>query len=152
MSGSSSRKSLFSFSKQKKNGGPLLSPSTGGPKRALSVRSLKYNVHDINGAYRVPKTENYTEKIHTFFSKDKKQNCFTQHAHQKRGVPAPNKYQKPLNWKTLNQNDNRQQWSQSKRITETDKILATRKLRLPGPASYKVKDGYKVPNGGYKQN
>jgi len=72
MSGSSSRKSLFSFSKQKKNGGPLLSPSTGGPKRALSVRSLKYNVHDINGAYRVPKTENYTEKIHTFFSKDKK--------------------------------------------------------------------------------
>tara|TARA_B110000285_G_scaffold99475_1_gene113307 strand:- start:129 stop:371 length:243 start_codon:yes stop_codon:yes gene_type:complete len=80
---------MFSFSKQQKSRGP---PSYGGHKRALSVRSLKGGLHDINEAYRAPKTENYREEIHTYFSKGKKVNCFTQHAHAKKGVPAPNKY------------------------------------------------------------
>ena len=148
LSGTASRKSVFSFSKYKRNRGP---PSTGGPQRALSVRSLKHVVHDINDAYKAPKTANYTEQIHTYFGQGPKVNCFTEHAHHKRGIPPPNKYQRPLNWKTQNQGDNRQKFLGAKRITEVDKILATKKLRLPGPASYKVKDGYKVPNGGVKQ-
>ena len=139
--------SFQNFSKQKKNHGPL---STGGHKRALSVRSLKHDVHDLGNAYRVHRTKHSTEQIRTFFPQGPKVNVFTQHAHHKRGIPAPNKYQRPLSWKTKNQNDNRQKFLGAARTTETDRILATRKLRIPGPGAYKVKDGYKVPNGGYK--
>lgn len=99
--------------------------------KAQSVRHLKYDAY--NPEYVLAKTVPPKENVLTFFSKKSKVNCFTEHAHHKRGVPAPNKYQRPLSWKAVNKNNDRQKFLQEKRITETDKILATRKLRLPGP-------------------
>ena len=57
---------------------------------------------------------------------------------KKKNQPAPNHYMKQANWveESNKNNDNKQKFLKELRITETDKILARRKLKEPGPQSY----------------
>jgi hypothetical protein len=66
---------------------------------------------------------------------------------KKKALPAPNQYNKCLDWavEAIRNKDNFQKFSKSKRVTETDKILERRKLKEPGPQTYNWKENYK-PN------
>jgi hypothetical protein len=57
---------------------------------------------------------------------------------KKKDTPAPNKYSKARNWaeESRKAQDNRQKFLKEDRVTETDRILATKALKLPGPQSY----------------
>lgn len=55
-------------------------------------------------------------------------------------------YIKPLKWTDDNSKHNFQRFLKEQRITSTERILATRKLKLPGPGTYKPQHNFKVYN------
>ena len=82
--------------------------------------------------------------VQGFNAKQPKVNILEQEAERKKSIPAPNKYNKCKNWRDENRADNLQKFLKSERITITDRILATKKLRIPGPSTYKPKMNFKV--------
>ena len=89
---------------------------------------------------------NKWQHLGLFRSKLPKTNIMFEEALKKKSHPAPNQYIKCRDWaKESNKNkDNFQKFMYSKRITQTEEILAQKKLRIPGPQTYKVKDVYKI--------
>jgi hypothetical protein len=55
-------------------------------------------------------------------------------------------YIEPITWSKANSKNRFQKFMKSQRITSTDKILAMKKLKLPGPSTYKPSHNFKVYN------
>ena len=89
---------------------------------------------------------NRWHRLGNFKNKEAKVNILTAQALKKKSLPAPNHYIKQSNWvaESAKNKDNKQRFLKELRITETDKILARRKLKEPGPQTYQPKDGYKA--------
>lgn len=68
-----------------------------------------------------------------------KVNLFEREAKRKQKSPAPWQYIQSADWTKENSKDNLQVFLKGERITETDKILARKKLKEPGPSTYKIK-------------
>ena len=90
-------------------------------------------------SYKVVKTAQSKENIRTFFSTMKKKNYIDYEVNAKKWVPPMNKYIKQHNWKHDNSRNNFQKFLQGDRVTEIDNILKKKKLKLPGPSTYKPK-------------
>lgn len=88
----------------------------------------------------VPKTD--WHRVGVVRPSDSKETQMTLDALRMKHMPAPNQYINCMNWEkeSVNNRDNLQRFGTAKRVTTTDQILETRKLREPGPSSYKVKD------------
>ena len=73
-----------------------------------------------------------------FNSKLPKKNIIYEEALKKKGIPAPNHYIKCSNWAedARKRKDNFQKFMTGKRITQTEEILLTKKLKVPGPSTY----------------
>jgi len=100
---------------------------------------------EFERAYKVKNNPKW-QRLGLFVSKKPKKNILFEEAEKKKGHPAPNHYIKALNWtaESAKAKDNFQKFLKGKRVTQTDEILETRKLRLPGPQTYKCDDGYKA--------
>ena len=61
-------------------------------------------------------------------------------------MPKAQFYIKPTKWSDVNSKYNMQRFQKSQRITHTDQILQTRKLKLPGPGTYKPQHNFKIYN------
>ena len=110
----------------------------------MSKSANDFNKLKFDKAYQVAKTKPIKEITRTFFSKIKtKVNCFDLEASKKKFVPAPTKYGSIRNWSKTK--DRMQQFSSAKRLTVTDQILSRKKLKEPGPGTYKTKQ-YKIVN------
>ena len=86
--------------------------------------------------YYVPTNECYLTKPKTFWSKCKNENVIEQYAKSKKDMPAPNHYKIDNDW-TKN---TKGKFLKGRRITQTDEILAQKKLKMPGPGQYKLPD------------
>ena len=91
-------------------------------------------------SYKVPHQPHWLS-LANGVSKGPKVNVLTEHALSKKYIPAPNQYIKCLDWAKESQknNQNLQKFLKADRITATEQILSRRKLREPGPGSYKPK-------------
>ena len=103
---------------------PMTSATAGN--RRSSIR--KWGVE----GYYVPDNDWMHERPHTFWSNSKKENILEFIARQKKEVPAPNLYQKLIDW---NQNTSGK-FFKSKRLTLIDQILETKKQKPVGPGTY----------------
>ena len=96
-------------------------------------------------SYKVPHQPHWLS-LANGVSKGPKVNVLTEHALSKKYIPAPNQYIKCLDWAKESQknNQNLQKFLKADRITATEQILSRRKLREPGPGSYKPKPQEKI--------
>lgn len=85
--------------------------------------------------YYVPTNEWYFHKPKTFWAKSKKENDIEFQARRRKDLPAPNTYKLDVDWSKIS---NKGKFLQGKRITLVDEILQQKKLRLPGPGTYKL--------------
>ena len=53
-------------------------------------------------AYKTPHTVTIQDHLANFMSKDEAPNAITAEALRKKGVPPPNKYIEPYNWREMN--------------------------------------------------
>ena len=96
-------------------------------------------------AYRTPHTVNDDHKhIQNFLSKAPKTSAIQLEANRKKLIPDSAKYPnatKHKNWKThamfASHANGFQKFLTAERITITDRILARKSLREPGPSTYK---------------
>jgi hypothetical protein len=79
----------------------------------------------------------------------KKENFMETAALRKKDIPAPNKYdiKSAYMWsgKYPDCTGHTGKWLKKDKTSYIDDILKTKKLKLPGPGLYKVKD-FKIPN------
>ena len=84
--------------------------------------------------------------IQNYMPKGEKINILTESAKKKKFVPAPNAYIKQIKWTDISNKKPTgfQKFLKCKRITFTDQILERKKLKEPGPATYKeIEKNYK---------
>ena len=98
--------------------------------------------------YYVPNNDYYWHKPKTFLSKSKKENFIETYAKKRKDLPAPTSYSSKSEWGGNKYKDcmgHSGQWLKAPKTTMFDEILKLKKLKLPGPGQYKVKE-FKIPN------
>ena len=111
--------------------------------RSATIRVSKKETWGVDGYY-VPHTDMYWKKPKTFSSKMKKENFIEIEAKRKKEIPAPSAYNfdaKKL-WTGLYRDcsGHSGKWLSSSKTTYIDNILKQKKLKLPGPGTYKIPD------------
>ena len=99
--------------------------------------------------YYVPHTDMYWKKPRTFTSKMKKENFIEVDAKRKKEIPAPSAYnldsKKYWNGLYRDCSGHSGKWLSSAKTTYIDDILKQKKLKLPGPGTYKMPE-FKAKN------
>ena len=96
--------------------------------------------------YYVQNNDWHWHKTKSFWSNMKKQNIMDVEARRKK-TPAPNAYDFKTEWSGHypSGGGHSGKCPTAPKVTYIDEILATKKLKLPGPGQYKVAN-FKIPN------
>jgi hypothetical protein len=107
----------------------------------MTINQERPKTWGIEGYY-VPHTDMYWKRPKTFSSKQKKENFIEIEAKRRKDLPAPTAYpfKSETMWSGLYRDcsGHSGRWLKAPKISYIDDILKMKKLRLPGPGTYKI--------------